>query len=56
MRWANVLSLDAGVGCSFAAGAAVALFDNEEWSLYRAMTYLAHPTAGSGKAGSVSER
>src|SRR5207253_1544434 len=32
LRWANVLSLDAGVGCSFSAGAAVALSDNEEWS------------------------
>jgi hypothetical protein len=36
LRWANVLSLDAGVGCSFSAGAAVALSDNEEWSLYGA--------------------
>src|SRR5438093_9991712 len=36
LRWANVLPLDAGVGCSFSAGAAVALSDNEEWSLYGA--------------------
>jgi hypothetical protein len=36
LSWANVLSLDAGVGCSFSAGAAVALSDNEEWSLYGA--------------------
>src|SRR6266545_2345610 len=36
LSWANVLSLDAGVGCSFSAGAAVALSDNEERSLYGA--------------------